>query len=64
MGYVYFEGKSIPLTEAVFLYNSENLDEDQCIELLQEISNSNLVENSSQAIKFGIKCMKKFGLIK
>ena len=63
MDSIYFDGKDIPLIDAVLLYDKGELDEDESIELLQEIVDCGFVSKSSRSVKNAIVYYIRFGLI-
>jgi hypothetical protein len=63
MDSIYFDGKNIPLVDAVILYDKGELDEDESIELLQEIVDRGLVNKSSRGVRSAIVNYIRFGLI-
>tara|TARA_B100000029_G_scaffold57837_1_gene52215 strand:- start:890 stop:1165 length:276 start_codon:yes stop_codon:yes gene_type:complete len=58
-----FDGKSIPLSEAISEFVSGNLDEEEAVELLQEIVDSGFINKTPKSMKSKIDNYIRFGLI-
>ena len=63
MDKISFDGKSIPLSEAISKFVSGNLDEEECVELIQEIVDSGFINKTPRTMKSTIDDYIQFGLV-
>ena len=58
-----FDGKSIPLSEAISEFVGGNLDEEESVELLQEIVDNGFINKTPKSMKSTINNYIRFGLV-